>query len=51
MTTITFAQDHGVGTIVPANPPANRIGSLCKTSSKPSFDKFGVFFGVSTFSD
>src|ERR1700730_98319 len=27
MTTIRFEQDHGVGTIVLANPPANRIGS------------------------
>src|ERR1700730_10437447 len=27
MTTIRFEQDHGVGTIVLANPPQNRIGS------------------------
>ena len=27
MTTIRFEQDHGVGTIVLANPPSNRIGS------------------------
>ena len=27
MTTIRFEQDQGVGTIVLANPPANRIGS------------------------
>ena len=27
MTTVRFEQDHGVGTIVLANPPSNRIGS------------------------
>src|SRR5271169_1697472 len=27
MTTVRFDQDHGVGTIVLANPPSNRIGS------------------------
>jgi enoyl-CoA hydratase/carnithine racemase len=27
MTTVRFEQDHGVGTIVLANPPQNRIGS------------------------
>ena len=27
MTTVRFEQDHGVGTIVLANPPSNRISS------------------------
>ena len=27
MTTVGSEQDHGVGTIVLANPPSNRIGS------------------------